>query len=94
MTLAEASQLTRTYRESLKDGDAKGGYFGGGIFRKILAQAQCVGIRIYFANHEDGSPTFVLVGVDAYGSDLVFGDIAQKSFPCPPWCAVPNPLNK
>jgi hypothetical protein len=94
VTLAEASQLTRTYRESIEDGDVKGAFFGSGIFRKILAQDGCVGIHVYHGIHNDGSPTFVLVGIDEYGSDLLSGAIGQMAFMCPPWCYVFGPLNK
>jgi hypothetical protein len=94
VTLAEASQLTRTYRESIEDGDVKGAFFGSGIFRKILAQDGCVGIHIYHGIHNDGSPTFVLVGINEYGYDLVAGTIGQMAFYCPPWCYVFGPLNK
>jgi hypothetical protein len=94
VTLAEASQLTRNYRISMKEGEAKGAYFGGDIFRKILTQLGCVGVRIYFGMHDDGTQTFVLVGVDEYGFDLISGTIGQMAMLCPPWCAVVNPLNK
>lgn len=94
VTLAEASQLTRNYRISMKEGEAKGAYFGGGIFKKILSQSGCVGVRIYFGMHDDGTQTFVLVGVDEYGFDLISGTIGQMAMLCPPWCAVVNPLNK
>jgi hypothetical protein len=94
LTLAEASQSTRNYRDSMKVGEAKGGFFGATIFRKILAQEGCVGIHIYRGMHDDGTPTFVLVGVNEHGSDLVSGIVAQKAFICPPWCYVFGPLNK
>ncbi|MGB2868423.1 MAG: hypothetical protein WBD36_08230 [Bacteroidota bacterium] len=93
VTLAEASRLTRNYRDTAPPGSAKGGYFGGNIFRKILAQPRSVGLRIYFAEHDNGTPTLVLVGVDREGSDLVYGEIGQEIWLCPPWCAKPNPLN-
>lgn len=94
VTVAEASQLTRNYRETIQDGDFKGAFFGAGIFRKILAQDGCVGIHIYHGVHSDGSPTFVLVGIDEYGYDLVAGTIGQMAMYCPPWCFVFGPLNK
>ena len=94
VTLAEASQLTRTYRDTIEQGEAKGAFFGAGIFRKILAQDGCIGIHIYHGIHDDGSPTFVLVGIDEYGFDLLSGTIGQMAIPCPPWCFVFGPLNK
>jgi len=94
VTLAEASQLTRSYRESVEQGEMKGAFFGAGIFRKILAQDGCVGIHIYHGVHNDGSRTFVLVGIDEYGFDILSGTLGQLSFACPPWCYVFGPLNK
>ena len=60
---------------------------------QILAQRGCAGIRMYFAQHEDGSPTLVLVGVDSDGNDLDEGFIAQKSFLCPPFCDLNSVLD-
>jgi hypothetical protein len=62
-------------------------YFGRSIFGEILAQDNAVGIRIYNARHGDGSPTFVIVGVDGQGNDLLGGVIAQQPITCPPFCA-------
>jgi hypothetical protein len=94
VTLAEASEYTRNYRMTMKEGDSKARFFGSSIFRKILAQSDCVGIRVYHARHDDGSPSSVLVGVDQYGNDFVSGVVAQKAMDCPPWCPVVNPLNR
>lgn len=94
VTVAEASELTRNYRETIEQGDMKGAFFGADIFRKILAQDGCVGIHIYHGMHNDGSRTFVLVGIDAYGYDLLGGTLGQLAFSCPPWCYVFGPLNK
>ncbi len=94
VTLAEAVQLTRRYQESIEYGEIKGGFFGSGIFRKILAQPDCAGIRIYHAMHNDGKPTFVLVGVDEFGYDLLYGVLGQGSFDCPPWCWPWTALSK
>ena len=35
----------------------------------------------------------VIVGVLEDGSDLYEGVIAEKWFPCPPFCGYENPLN-
>ena len=40
VTLAEAAELTKNHRESMREGDAKGAFFGSGIYRKILAQSK------------------------------------------------------
>ncbi len=86
VTLAEAAQLIRNYQKTIEFGEIKGHFFGSGIFRKILAQEGCVGIHMYHAMRDNGSPTFVLVGTDAYGSDILSGVVAQMAMDCPPWC--------
>ncbi len=94
VTLAEAAQLIRNYQGSIGYGEMKGAFFGSGIFRKILSQEGCVGIHIYHGIHEDGSPTFVLVGIDEHGFDLLSGVIGQMAMYCPPACDLVSPLNK
>lgn len=64
------------------------GYMGRNIFEKILAQENAVGIRIYNGRRDDGSPTFVVIGVDRDGNDLIHGVIGQKPVGCPPYCAT------
>ncbi len=93
VTLAEAAELIRNYQESIQLGEIKGNFFGSGIFRKILSQDGCVGIHMYHAMHDDGSPSFVLVGVDAYGFDLLTGVVGQMVYPCPWFCDMFSPLN-
>ncbi|MEX1139017.1 MAG: hypothetical protein WEB33_09685 [Bacteroidota bacterium] len=64
------------------------GYMGRNIFEKILAQEGAVGIRIYNARLENGAPTYVIVGVDRNGNDLIGGIIGEDILPCPPACGV------
>ena len=54
----------------------------------VLAQAGCAGFRAYPAQHDDGSHTWVLVGVGPDGNDLTGADavLLQEPFNCPPWC--------
>ena len=92
-TLAEATQLTRNFRESTMNATGKGGFFGRNIFDRILAQSDCVGIRVYYARHDNGGPTFVLAGVDEVGRDLSRGILGEYVMWCPPFCAPRNPLN-
>jgi hypothetical protein len=93
-TLAEATVYTKNFRDTLNAGQSKGRFFGANIFRKILAQSECVGIRAYHGIHDDGSPTSVLVGVDEYGFDQISGVVGQRAFECPPWCGGVSPLNR
>lgn len=87
-----AAKMTSSFQSAMGDKEIVAGYFGRGIYDKILAQKNCVGIRTYNARLENGSPTFVLVGVDADGKDIADGVIAEDIYPCPPWCAR-SPLN-
>jgi len=80
-SLAEGSAMTREYRESAGREAMKGGYFARNIFEKILAQEGCVGIRNYFAEHNDGTPAVVLVGVDENGNDLSRGWLGEDMLP-------------
>ena len=72
----------------------KGGYFGRDIFETILSQKGCVGIRYYYARTDSGDATLVLVGVDSTGNDQIEGAIADKTYPCPPYCPGSSPLSK
>lgn len=96
ITLDAASALTRRYRRGegqQANGGVIGQYLGRGILDEILAQPGCIGIRVYYAQHETGAPTLVVVGVDAEANDLYQGVIAEETRPCPPFCAAVNPLN-
>ena len=87
ISLEKARQLTQNFQIVAKPGELTAGYLGRSIFEKILRQEQCVGIRIYNAISDNGSPTFVIVGVDTSGNDIIYGPIGDELFPCPPWCA-------
>jgi len=92
ITLAEALNFVENFRKD-KGADAiKGGYFSREIYEKILAQEGCVGIRCYFAENPDGSPTIVMVGSDSKGDDLVNGVIGEDVLPCPPFCGHDTPF--
>lgn len=90
--LQEASQWTANYRNA-NPGQILGHYFGSSAITSILAQAGCVGIRMYYAITDQGVKQLVLVGVDANGNDLYNGLLADRSYNCPPVCGVSNPLN-
>jgi hypothetical protein len=59
----------------------------------LLAQAGCVGVRIYHGRNQDGTNAMVLVGVDAKGNDMSGGTLLEQHFPCPPFCPDPDGLN-
>ncbi|MBI5216615.1 MAG: hypothetical protein HY960_12760 [Ignavibacteriae bacterium] len=93
INLDDAERLTANFRDSGVKPDIKGGFFGRKAIEEILAQQDCVGIRVYFAQQDDGSPTFVLVGADANENDMENGLLAEEGRPCPPYCGTPSRLN-
>ena len=60
--------------------------FSAEILSSIINQESAIGVRFYHAI-EEGRPTLVVVGVDENGNDLRYDKFAEKSRPCPPWCA-------
>lgn len=93
VSLVEASQLTKKYRERAGRRIVNGGFFGRLIYEKILAQEGCVGVHNYFAALNDGTPTLVLVGVGEAGNDMIRGVLGDDAFPCPPFHGCRNLLN-
>ncbi len=86
ITLDEATNLTRNYRNKARKDAIRAGFFGKEILQKILDQKNCVGIRIYYGEANDGKSQLVLVGSDAQEKDLTGGVLAEKMLPCPPYC--------
>ncbi len=93
INLEDAAKMTENYRNALVGGTTLGGYFGRDAIQGILAQNNCVGIRIYYALDENGVEQFVVVGVKEDGDDLYDGEIAQHALLCPPYCPQSSPLN-
>lgn len=92
-TLAEASRLTRNFRETAQGAMSKGGFFGKNIFNRILNQPGCIGIHIYYAQRDDGRQTLVLAGVDRMGRHFAKWPFGDDTLFCPPFCAPSNSLN-
>ena len=93
--LGTAIRLIRNHKAKLQvssGAQVNGGFFARGAFEKILAQQGAVGIRYYYAQNDDGTPTLVLVGVDAKGQDMQTGMIMERALPCPPLCDSPSEL--
>lgn len=93
ISLEDASHLTKNYRDNNPPDATIAHYFGKDAITAILTQNDCVGIRIYYAQKDDGTKQLVLTGVDASGNDLYNGVLAEKSYLCPSYCAADNPLN-
>jgi hypothetical protein len=78
-------------------------FFGHEIINQILAEKNCVGIRIYYALNDAGVPQLLLVGATGTGENIlpeqglnakVADDptapatVADMSFPCPTYCST------
>lgn len=89
ITLAEASVMTKNYRDlQTTPGARLGGFFGAKKLLRILSQPDCVGIRYYYGLDANGEKTLILVGCDENENDIENGEIAEFSKPCPPRCGV------
>jgi len=86
ISLSDAIDFTRKYRESIAEGEFLGAYFGMAAISKILDQTDCVGIRIYNAINSQDENAYVVVGVSADEKDMTGGELAEFSFGCPPFC--------
>lgn len=93
ITLTEASQMTKNYRDQAGLNPTLSHYVGKTHFEAILNQSGCVGIRIYYAIAENGEKQLVFVGVDSEENDLYNGILVDRSILCPPTCPRINPLN-
>lgn len=92
VTLSEASGWTRNYRNNAGTGAVLGQFYGKEKLMEILNQSGCVGIRIYKALDDNGTPIHVLVGADADANDMT-EIILERGVKCPPMCGASNDLN-
>jgi hypothetical protein len=81
-----AVRFIKNHKSNLKAPSIKGGFFARNAFDKILAQPGVVGIRYYYAQTDQGTPTLVLIGVDGKGQDMQTGVMMENATPCPPFC--------
>jgi len=75
----------------------KAHFFGKEKILKLLNQAECVGIRMYYAKDDKGDPKLLLVGAKSDQDNIIPEDmeaaseendiILDYSWPCPPYCA-------
>jgi hypothetical protein len=93
--IEQAAALTKAWRD-MHPGDNKGVFIGKDHLNSILAQPGCMGIRVYFGKDLlSMNSTIVVVGADASHDDQFFAPnlIVDIGRPCPPYDALPNPLN-
>ncbi|HJW73307.1 MAG TPA: hypothetical protein VJ486_10800 [Geothrix sp.] len=86
----EAANLIQAFQVQASAGSLLATAFNRSAFDQLLGQPDAAGIRIYHAQHPDGSPTMVMVAVDATGEDLPGVDavFAQNGTNCPPFCCL------
>lgn len=92
ITLADASKMTADFRSKFPN-ETRSYYYSDTVFKDLLAQRGCVGIRIYNGLDASGVMHAILVGVDSNDNDLYNGKIYQYGTICPPICPPKNPLN-
>lgn len=88
ITREEAASLVQAFQSQAGADEHRASAFNRSAFEQLLAQPGAAGIRIYRAQHPDGSPAMTLVAVDQDGTDLdgpgcVF---IQNGHECPPFC--------
>ena len=94
ISLADASELTKNYRDSQTSTNyVKGEFFGKTALLALLNQEGSVGARIYYGLGADGVPRLVIVGVNSDGDDMVDGNLMEHGFSCPTQCSSANSLN-
>ncbi len=86
ISFATASTLVKNYQASAPTGTPWGFYYGKVALQSVLAQADCVGVRIYFGKQADGTPCLVIVGVNSKNQDMTGGTLLEMGYPCPPIC--------
>jgi hypothetical protein len=91
ISLEAAAEMTRRHREDHPD-QPHAGLFARKAINTLLAQAACVGVRIYRGVAPDGTRHFVLVSANKEGKDLTIGALMEQDWPCPPFCSVGSPL--
>lgn len=91
--LEEGIQYTKNYRKSSQRFGPSSAYFGREIVEKILDQAKCVGIRIYYAKQASGTPTLVLTGAETNNADQFRGILGIEHQSFASWVPSPNELN-
>lgn len=93
ISLDEAGAMTAAWRNG-GNGDIKGVFFGRDNIEALLNQEGSMGIRMYFAENDNGDKTLVLVSADENGSDMLStGKVLDHSIPCPADCSPQNVLN-
>jgi hypothetical protein len=68
--LKKGNEFIKAYETAFPD-EASGFIIGRNIIEKILAQPGCAGIHFRHALNEEGKKTFVQIGIDANGNEIL-----------------------
>lgn len=95
ITLTAAAAKTKRYRDAQPTTSTPilGQYFSRKLLLDILAQEDCVGIRVYNGLDENNTPDWVVSGVLPNENDIVNGVLGDRSFKSPPFSGATNQLN-
>lgn len=86
ISLTEAQEYIAEFQKRFPD-EIKASFIGANHINSVLAQEDCIGIRIYNGyNDKDERMNQVLVGVDTAENDMVSGVILDRCAVCPPVC--------
>ena len=110
ISLQQAIEMTTLYRSQRENVLAPGlkgilltcETFNRTAFDALLAEPDCVGIRIYFGMDKDLTVKLIVVGVNEKDEDILPSasstaedgkTISENGLPCPPVCPPSSPLN-
>jgi hypothetical protein len=97
ITAREAAAHTKRHRATLgkhhAEGDHGGAFMGDQVL-ELLAQKNCVALRVYHGRNAKGARSIVLVGVDSLNRDMTEGTCLEICWPCPPYCDPDTILRK
>ncbi|UOQ52011.1 hypothetical protein [Hymenobacter cellulosivorans] len=79
---AQAVSWTTSYQEAYPD-EVWAVFTEASVYKQLLAQEKCQGIRLYHATTPQGKNTIVMVGVNDAGADMT-KLVADMATPCPP----------
>lgn len=94
VSLDSAKHYIQNLQKDAVQMKTKGGLFYRDVFEKLLSVKGMAAIRYYYAKMDDGTPTIVLVPVDSTGKDMTSAIVAEKTYPCPPFCDSETVLQK
>lgn len=89
ITELEAKELIHSFETKFPD-EIKSSFIGADNIESILAQENCIGIRIYNGyDSENKKMNLVFVGVDNEEKEILQnGIIYDKLLQCPPYCPI------